>query len=338
MEALAVRYRPKTFDEVVSQSSTVKILQRQVQSREFTNCYLFSGASGCGKTTVARIFANEINQHQGSPIEIDAASNNGVDNVRNMINSAKERSLDSEYKIYIIDECHSLTNQSWQAFLKCIEEPPKYTIFIFCTTDPQKIPDTIKNRVMQFNFTRISDEKIADRLKYICKQEKFINYDEACSYISRICNGGMRDAIAMLDKCVGYDTDLSIDNVLNAIGDFSYDVFFNLLNSTIDGDEKSALNIINTMYSSGTNLKLFVEQYFGFIMDVVKYSICRNINVTKIPPNKINDVEFAVNFDNNKQYYNYYVNKLFNAKNDIKTENNTKVLLEFYIIQLCRCL
>lgn len=338
MESLAVHYRPTKFDDVVSQSSTVKILKKQLQNRSFSNCYLFAGASGCGKTTIARIFANEINNHQGSPIEIDAASNNGVDNVRSMINSAKERSLDSEYKIYIIDECHALTSQSWQAFLKCIEEPPKYTIFIFCTTDPQKIPDTIKNRVMQFNFTRISDEKIKERLMFICKQESFENYEEACSYISRICNGGMRDAIALLDKCSGYSKDLSIENVLSAIGDFSYDMFFNLLNSTIDGDEKKALNIIDTAYSNGSNIKLLVEQYFAFIMDVVKFLICKDINMTKLPTNKVNDLMFVTNFDDSRNYYTYYLNKLFEAKNNLKSETNVKTVFEYYVVQLCRCI
>ena len=338
MESLAVHYRPTNFSDVVSQSSTIKILKKQIQNKDFSNCYLFSGASGCGKTTVARIFANEINNHRGKPIEIDAASNNGVDNVRNMINSAKERSLDSEYKIYIIDECHALTSQSWQAFLKCIEEPPKYTIFIFCTTDPQKIPDTIKNRVMQFNFTRISDEKIKERLMYICKQESFINYEDACSYISRICNGGMRDAIALLDKCSGYSTDLSIENVLDAIGDFSYDVFFELLNSTIDGDEKKALSIIDTVYSNGSNIKLFIEQYFAFVMDVNKFLIFGDVGMTKIPTTKVRDLAFVTGFDNSRQYYNYYLNKLFDAKDSVKSETNVKVVFEFYLMQLCRCI
>ena len=153
MEALAVKYRPKTFEDVVSQNAIIRILRKQIELKQFKNCYLFCGASGCGKTTVARIFANAINQGNGNPIEIDAASNNGVDNVRQLIKTASERSLDSEYKIIIIDECHALTTQAWQAFLKCIEEPPMYTIFIFCTTDPQKIPTTIINRTMRFNFS-----------------------------------------------------------------------------------------------------------------------------------------------------------------------------------------
>ena len=153
LESLAVKYRPNSWDEVFGQDVIVEILKKQIETNTIKNAYIFSGASGCGKTTVARIFANEINDHKGLPIEIDGASNNGVDNVKNIINEASQRSLNSEYKIYIIDEAHMLTTPAWNAFLKTIEESPKYTIFIFCTTDPQKIPETIKNRCMRFNFT-----------------------------------------------------------------------------------------------------------------------------------------------------------------------------------------
>ena len=134
MESLAVRYRPDKFEEVCGQGATITILRRQLELREFKNAYLFVGPSGVGKTTLARIFANGINQGVGQPIEIDAASNNGVDNVKAIVSSAQERSLDSEYKIYIVDEAHMITTAGWNAFLKCIEEPPQYTIFIFCET------------------------------------------------------------------------------------------------------------------------------------------------------------------------------------------------------------
>ena len=187
MISLSVKYRPTKFNDVSSQTSIIRILSKQLDTNTFKNAYLFCGSSGCGKTTIARIFANEINKQNGSPIEIDAASNNGVDNVKQIIKSASERSLDSEYKIYIIDECHALTSQAWQAFLKCIEEPPRYTIFIFCTTEKNKVPDTIKNRCQVFNFNRIPSELIKLRLEYISKAEGFTNYQDACDYISRIC-------------------------------------------------------------------------------------------------------------------------------------------------------
>ena len=133
--SLATKYRPNTFDEVVGQDITIKLLTKQLETNSFVNCYLFAGPSGDGKTTIARIMANEINKHVGNPIEIDAASNNGVDNIRMIINEANSRSLTSEYKIFIMDEAHMLTTASWNALLKLIEEPPKYTIFIFCKSN-----------------------------------------------------------------------------------------------------------------------------------------------------------------------------------------------------------
>ncbi len=170
-KALAVKYRPKVWADVTEQNSTKVILQQQLESGEVKNAYLFCGPAGCGKTTCARIFANEVNHLEGNPIELDAASNNGVDDVRNIIQQAKTKSLDSEYKIFIIDECHAISNAGWQAMLKIIEEPPAKSIFIFCTTDPQKIPKTILSRVQRYDFQRLSNSGICDRLKYIIKKE-----------------------------------------------------------------------------------------------------------------------------------------------------------------------
>jgi len=170
-KTLAVKYRPHDWSSVVEQSSTKIILQQQLESGGVKNAYLFCGPAGCGKTTCARIFANEINHGEGNPIELDAASNNGVDDVRNIIQQAKTKSINSEYKIFIIDECHALSNSAWQAMLKIIEEPPAKSIFIFCTTDPQKIPKTILSRVQRYDFQRISQKGIVDRLREILEQE-----------------------------------------------------------------------------------------------------------------------------------------------------------------------
>ena len=171
IKSLAIKYRPKTWEDVSEQSSTKLILQQQLQSGEVKNAYLFCGPAGCGKTTCARIFANDINHGEGNPIELDAASNNGVDDVREIINQAKTKSLDSEYKIFIIDECHALSNSAWQAMLKIIEEPPAKSIFIFATTNPERIPKTILSRVQRYDFNRISTEGIVDRLRYILDEE-----------------------------------------------------------------------------------------------------------------------------------------------------------------------
>lgn len=336
-EALAIKYRPQTFEECVGQPSIIKILMRQLELEIFPHALLFKGASGCGKTTCARIFAKMINKGQGNPIEIDAASNNGVDNVKSIVRSAQERAIDCKYKIYIIDECHSLTNQSWQAFLKCIEEPPKYTIFIFCTTDPQKIPETIKNRVQSYTFNRIGTEKIKERLSYICRQEGFTNFEEAVDYLAKLSDGGMRQAIAYLDKCAGYSHDLSIQNVLTSLGNYSHDTFFNLVNDMIDGNEANVLKIINDFYEQGNDLKLFVDQFLGFCMDVNKYALFHTCDVTHIPTSMENKLQNSVNFDKAAQYYSYVLDKLLVLKNMLKDDNTPRSTIEIMFLQITRC-
>lgn len=336
-QSLAVKYRPTSFDEVVQQNSTIRVLTRQLEMEQFSNCYLFAGSSGCGKTTLGRIFANKINKGLGSPIEIDAASNNGVDNIKNIVKEAQERSIDSKYKIYIIDECHSLTNQAWQAFLKCIEEPPTYTIFIFCTTDPQKIPDTIKNRVQRFTFTRISTDRIRDRLAYICHQEGFTNYEEAIDYIAKISEGGMRTAISYLEKCASYNTDLSIENVLNSLGNYSYNTFFNLINAMIDGREAEVLKIVSDYYDAGNDLKLFIDQYLNFCLDLTKYALFKNASVTRIPNSMEEALQNATNFDNSNKYYTYVIDKLLNLKNMLKHDDSPRSTIEILLLQITRC-
>jgi len=173
-QSLAVKYRPKKFEDVVEQGSIRTILQQQLNEDAIKNAYLFCGGAGTGKTTCARIFASEINNGQGNPIEMDAASHNGVEDVRSIIQQAKTKSIDSEYKCFIIDECHSISNTGWQAFLKIIEEPPAKSIFIFCTTNPERIPRTILSRVQRYDFQRISLDAIVSRLEYILQQEDFV--------------------------------------------------------------------------------------------------------------------------------------------------------------------
>lgn len=173
-QALAIKYRPHKWSDVTEQDSVKTILQNQLETNTTKNAYLFVGGAGTGKTTSARIFANEINNGMGNPIELDAASNNGVDDVRGIIQQAQTKSLDSEYKIFIIDECHAISSAGWQAFLKLIEEPPAKSIFIFCTTERNKIPRTILSRVQEFQFQRISKSGIEERLEYILQQENFV--------------------------------------------------------------------------------------------------------------------------------------------------------------------
>lgn len=336
MVSLAVKYRPKTWEELECQKSIVKILTRQLELGETKNCYLFCGSSGCGKTTAGRLFANAINNGIGSPIEIDGASNNGVDNVKAIVKSAQERAIDGKYKIYLIDECHVLTSAAWQAFLKCLEEPPTYTVFIFCTTDPQKIPPTILNRVQRFNFTRIDQNSIKKRLTYICEQEHFTNYAEGVEYISKISDGGLRTAIAMLEKCADYSTEISMDNVLQSLGNYSYSSFFEILNAMIDGNDGIVCSALNKLYMDGGDLKLFIDQFMSFCLDVSKYIIFNSCDILRIPSSIEEELKRVINFNDAQKYYIYVIDRLLELKSMLKNDSNIKDTIEVMLLRITR--
>ena len=331
MVSLSIKYRPNDFTEIYGQQSVIKILNKQIETKQFVNCYLFEGASGTGKTTVARIMANKINSNLGNPIEIDAASNNGVDNIRLLIEQAGLRSLDSEYKIYIIDECQMLTNQSWNALLKLIEEPPKYTIFIFCTTELQKVPETIQNRCQRYRFSRINNNLIYDRLKYICKEENIKYNKDGLDQITKMSNGSMRQAIVHLDKCKDYG-DITSDNVLSVLGNFNYDVLFDLINAVIDKDNKKIISIIDELYLRGDDLKLFTELLVDFSLDLNKFTIFKSFEIIKIPESYKGKLEYTVNVEDSSRYFNHLVDKLLDLKQLIRGDQNIKTTIEIFLI------
>lgn len=336
MASLAVKYRPKTFEEMLGQKSIIKILKRQIELKQYTNCYIFAGSSGIGKTTACRAFARLINENKGEPIEIDAASNNGVDSVREIIDSANTRALDAEYKVFIIDECHALSSSAWQAFLKCIEEPPKYTIFMFCTTNPEKIPDTIKNRCMRFNLSKISTPEIEKRLEYICEQEGYTNYKEACDYLSKLASGGARDAIALLEKAANYNTDLSIENVLECIGDFSYDELFNLTGAVLNQNQARVLTVIEEYYNSGKDIKRFIESYIEFLLNLCKYILFSDMNCTSLPLSLKNRCDAYSRVPNVLTVTNFMLENMIDIKQAIKNDSNAKNTVEIYFIKLIK--
>lgn len=330
--SLAVKYRPKDFNEVVGQESIIKILQRQVESGQHKNCYLFSGKSGCGKTTIARILANKINKDFGHPIEIDAASQSGVESIRNIIDSASQRSLDSEYKIFIIDECHALSSSAWQALLKTIEETPKYTIFMFCTTEYHKVPVTIQNRCQQYFLSIVPDDQIIDRLNQICKAENIIVDPDAISYIAKVSQGSVRLAISTLEQVLDYGP-LTINNALAVIGDYSYDIYFNLLNDIMDKNSGDIIKIIDKVNNNG-DLKVFLDLFIDFVLDVNKYAIFKSYDIIKIPKILSKSLDYAVNIENPSNYFNYLLNKLLVLKQQIKGDSSIKNTIQIYLMNI----
>lgn len=336
-KALAIKYRPRTWDDVTEQSSTKIILQQQLESGEVKNAYLFCGPAGCGKTTCARIFANDINKGEGNPIELDAASNNGVDDVRNIIQQAKTKSLDSEYKIFIIDECHALSNSAWQAMLKIIEEPPAKSIFIFATTNPERIPKTILSRVQRYDFSRISQLGIAQRLVNILKQENYQGdngqvLDEAVTYLAKIADGGMRDAITLMDKCLAYSKDLTLENVVKALGTTDYDTMFKLTDYLIDNKVKLSLALIENIYNGGKDLKTFVRQYVQFLLDLSKWGIGCDWKYLTLP--KLVDYEQWLKDCGDREFsaINDWLSVFVNLNADIKWSQSVKYDIEASIV------
>lgn len=335
MEALATKYRPRTFSDVVCQDNIKKVLTNQLDTGEIKQAYLFCGSAGTGKTTSARIFASDVNGGKGKPIEIDGASNNGVDNIRSIIDDCRMKSLDSKYKVYIIDEVHMLSIGAFNALLKVLEEPPKGVIFILCTTDPHKIPATILSRLQRFDFKRIPQFDIVNRLKCILQQEGNITYDiEALEYIAKLADGGMRDAIMKLDTVIGYTNNITLQAVLDCLGITNYEHLVAIVQGIINKQPNDPIQIIDKIYRDGKDLKLFVKDLNKFVLDLCKLSITRNKELTMIPTDIMRK---CIHIATNTPKYQLVdiLDAINNLLDKIKYEQNPKNLIESELIILC---
>ena len=273
------KYRPDNFDNVVGQDYTVEMLKNAINTGKNAHAYIFTGPRGTGKTSSAKIFAKALNcEHpvNGNPcnecasclnfknnpdiIEIDAASNNGVDEIRELINNVKLVPTSSKYKVYIIDEVHMLTASAFNALLLTLEEPPSHVVFILATTDIQDVPITILSRCQRFDFKPINKTAIVDRLKFVCNEESIKITDDALEEIALISAGGMRDALGMLDQLSSDDNEITLDMVSNYFGSVSPKKIDELLTCISDNNTDLLLEILGNIRDSGTNYSVFVEK------------------------------------------------------------------------------
>ena len=290
MADLASKYRPMTFDDVVEQSVVVDILKNICSKDNLTNKnFLFIGPAGTGKTSISKVIGRELNGGDGGEvIEVDAATYGSVENVRELIKHSETYPLKGKYKIFIIDECHVISNTGWQAFLKTLESGPARSVFIFCTTNPEKIPDTILSRVQTFQLSKISLKGVYERLVHILETEKetdpSISYDnDAILFVAKLSNGGMRDAITKLTKVLSLSNHVDMHSVQSALNLPNYDDYFDMMNMVVKKDNAGIVSRIDSIYDSGVNFVNWFQGFHSFICQIIKYICMKDISKTMIP-------------------------------------------------------
>lgn len=290
--ALYRKWRPNNFDEVQGQDAIVQTLRNQILYDRIGHAYLFCGTRGTGKTSIAKLFAKAVNCHHpvnGNPcnacpscqainqqnsldvLEIDAASNNGVDHIREIREQVQYSPVEGKYKVYIIDEVHMLSSGAFNALLKTLEEPPSYVIFILATTEKHKIPVTILSRCQKYDFKRISIDTITNHLTNLMEKEGIVAEEKALRYIARAADGSMRDALSLLDQCIAFylNETLTYDNVLEVLGTVDTSVFSQLLRHILAEDTIAVLDIIDRMITEGRELSQFLADFLWYLRNLL---------------------------------------------------------------------
>lgn len=357
--ALYRKWRPDTFEEVKGQDHIVTTLKNQIKNDRVGHAFLFCGTRGTGKTSIAKLFAKAVNcEHpvDGSPcntcatckaiasgasmnvIEIDAASNNGVDNIRQIREEVQYPPTEGKYKVYIIDEVHMLSAGAFNALLKTLEEPPSYVIFILATTESHKIPITISSRCQKYDFRRISVETISNRLMVLLEREKIEADRRALNYIAKAADGSMRDALSILDQCIAFNLGqgLTYEMVLETIGAVDIDIFDRLLRKVLELDVSGAVDVIDEVVWQGSELSRFVSEFTWFL---------RNILLVKVSPEADKKLDMSVeNLQRIKALADRvetetlirYINVFSDTGANIKYAAQKRVVLELAVIKLCK--
>ena len=357
--ALYRKYRPNTFSGVVGQDHIIKTMKNQIATKKVSHAYLLCGTRGTGKTSVAKIFARAINclspTQEGEPcntcilcqgilegrsvnvIEMDAASNNKVDDIREIREEVKYPPTEGEFKVYIIDEVHMLTNSAFNSLLKTLEEPPDHVIFILATTDPQKVPATILSRCQRFDFRRITTNTIGETLAQYLKEEDEIVENEVLHYIAQLGDGSMRDSLSILDQCLAVYTKeiITLEKVLELMGAVDQRVLFEMTKALGHKNGQKSMEIIEEIMISGRDMKQFVGEYLLHL---------RNFLMISALPDTTGILDLSEEnreeFQKMKAYLSseealFFIEEFSKLQGDLKYASNQRILIEVELLRLC---
>jgi len=356
-QALYRVWRPQNFHDVVGQEHITKTLQNAILENKISHAYLFTGPRGTGKTSAAKIFSKAVNCQNGPAlepcnecaicqgitngsipdvIEIDAASNNGVEEIRDIRDKVKYTPNVAKYKVYIIDEVHMLSIGAFNALLKTLEEPPQHVIFILATTEPHKIPLTIISRCQRFDFKRISAQNIAERMKFILNDYGYTYEEEALKIIANAAEGGMRDALSLLDQTISFsENQITVEDALTITGSVSQQVLNELANAIVERDTQTALTSLNTILASGKDSERLIEDLIQYYRDLLLYKNSSISNLTFL------HLEHEEEFSRIAKNYNQelifkVIDQLNRTQQEMKFTNHPVIFLEVCFVQLCQ--
>ena len=357
-KALYRVYRPKNFSDVIGQEHIVRTLKNQIENNNVGHAYLFCGTRGTGKTSTAKIFSRAVNctnLHNDEPcnecencreiledktmdvVEIDAASNNSVDDIRELRENVKYSPAKAKYKVYIIDEVHMLSQGAFNALLKTLEEPPSYVIFILATTEPHKIPATILSRCQRFDFKRVTVKDISLRMKYICEKEGIDADEKALNLIARNSQGALRDALSILDQCISFEGNkISYNDVIELLGSVNIEQLFDLAESIIKEDTRKSLQILNDFIIWGKDVRNLVNDLIDHFRNLMVCKISNDLDeIISLPEETIDLLkQQAETIDTNNLIR--VLNILSEAQDGMKVSSNPRVLMEVTMMKIAQ--